>query len=115
MLPPGTFRALKGHPNGIVTVAMFAMAAGLMAAGVAPWPVVALLAIALLMFHIRCSATERHVGDMAQRKVDEAAIKVEATKARYRALLSMEQPSLDLTRPPGRIAGGVSGDKGATR
>jgi hypothetical protein len=94
---------------------MFAMAAGLMATGVSPWPVVALLAIALLMFHIRSSATERHVADMAQRKVDEAAIKVEATKARYRELFAVEQPSLDLTRPPGKLASDQPGDAGATR
>jgi hypothetical protein len=55
------------------------------------------------MYHIRRTANERHQRDMAQLKVNEAAVRVEAIKARHRALLTSDQPSLPLERPPGRI------------
>jgi hypothetical protein len=96
LLPPGTIAALKGHPNGVVTVALYATAVGAMAVGAPSWGVVAAMAIAFWMFHNRCCSAERHAKEMAQNKVDEAAVNVEAIKARHRDLLLSGQPGLPL-------------------
>ena len=96
LLPPGAIAALKGHPNGVVTVSLFTAAVGAMAVGAPPLGVVPAMAIAFVMFHNRCCSAERHEGEMAQRKVDEAAVNVEAIKARHRDLLLSGQPGLPL-------------------
>jgi hypothetical protein len=115
MLPPGTLKALKGHPDSIVTVVTFAIAVGAVGVGVSPWPVVGLLSVGLLGFHIRSCAAEHHKEQMAQLKVDEAAVSVEMVKARHRELLTQEQPGLPLERKPRSLAGGRSGDEGTRR
>jgi hypothetical protein len=104
MLPPGTFKALKGHHNGIVTVTLFVVALGGLVAGSPHWADIALLAIAFGMFHIRCGATETHMERMAQLKVDEASLKAEAIKARHRELLMVDQPALPLERRPRQLS-----------
>jgi hypothetical protein len=114
-LPPGTLKALKGQYNAVVAVVAFAMATGAMAAGAPAWPVVAALAIALGMHHIRSSATERHHRELAERRVQESALKVEAIKARHRDLVMFEQPALPLERKPRTLAGDGPDRKGARR
>jgi hypothetical protein len=83
MLLPGTMTALKGHPNGAVTVAVFVAAMGGMAAGVPWWAAIGAMVIALQMFHNRACATESHEGVMAHRHLEEVALNLEATKARH--------------------------------
>jgi len=104
MLPPGTLAALKGHFDGIVAVVALAIASGAMAAGAPPLWTVAALAIALVLYHIRCKSKEKHEEHMAQNKINEAMIKVEAIKARHRELLSVDQPSLGLENRSRRTA-----------
>jgi hypothetical protein len=109
MLPPGTLAALKGHFHGIVTVVALAVVVGSMAAGAPPqWAVLALV-IALLMYHVRCRDKEHHEENMAQSKINEAMVRVEAVKARHRDLLSVKQPTLNLedrpVQPPRRRGG----------
>ena len=104
MLPPGTLRYLKGNPDAILAAAVAAMAFAAELAGVPLWSAVAVLVIVLVMYHIRRTANEGHQRDMAQLKVNEAAVRVEAIKAQHRALLASDQPWLPLERPPGRTA-----------
>lgn len=111
MLPPGTLAALRGHHNGIVSVVMFASAGGVMAAGAPPWAVVVLLAITLVMFHIRCNATESHDRAMATLRIEEALARTEAIKARHR-MLRPEQPDLPLERGPAIRVSQSFDDKG---
>lgn len=99
MLPPGTLKALKGHPNGIVTVVLFAVAVGAILAGASPWAIIAAMVLAFAMFHNRCSTAERHQLEMAQLKVNEAVAGVEMIKARHRDLLLSDQPGLPLESP----------------
>ena len=94
MLPPGTLRALKGHQDAIVVVVAFALAMSAMVAGAPAGPVV----MALGMFHIRCVAKERHDVEMACQRAEQAAVHVEAVKARHRHLTMTEQPEFALQR-----------------
>jgi hypothetical protein len=63
------------------------------------------------MFHVRCLGKEKHLEQMAQRKVDEAAYKAEAIKARYREMLSVEQPSLTLETRQRPLNDEIDGDR----
>jgi len=114
-LPPGTLSALKGQYDSIVIVIVASLAFGAMAIGAAPWAAVCALALVLGVFHIRRSAAERHQAEMAQQRVADAAIRVEATKARYRALYSVGEPELDLERQPRPLVGTARRDEGAAR
>jgi len=114
-LPPGTLSALKDQHDSIVIVVVASLAFGAMAFGAGPWPVVAALAVVLVAFHIRRTGAERHQAEMAHHRVADAAIRVEATKARYRALYSVGEPELDLEMPPRRTAGSGPGAEGAER
>jgi hypothetical protein len=114
-LPPGTLRALKGQYDNIVVVVLAAMAFTALAIGSSAWPTVGILALSYGAFHIRRRAAERHQSGMAQHRVTEAAVRVEATKARYRALYSDGEPELDLKRPLRRLTGSNSSDDGAER
>jgi hypothetical protein len=107
MLPPGALKALKGHYDGIVTVVLFAMAVGGLVAGAPPWADILLLAVGLGMFHIRSSSRETHLEQIAQRKVDEAAAKAEAIKAKHREIL---QHDLPLERRPRMLSNEKSED-----
>ncbi len=98
LLPPGTLRALKGYPDGIVTVVCLLLAFSAVALGVPTRSAFALLALALAMFHIRCIGRERHDRAMARIQVEQAAVKVEAVKARHVELLRVAQPTLQLER-----------------
>jgi hypothetical protein len=102
MLPPGTLRYLKGNPDAILAAVVAAMAFGALSVGAPSAGVIAILAIVLGLYHIRRMANERHQREIAQLKVDEAAVRVEAIKAQHRALLASDQPSLPLVRPPAR-------------
>jgi hypothetical protein len=104
-LPPGTLNALKGQYDGIVTVVLASLAFSAMTLGAPPWPTVVALALILGVFHIRRSAAERHLAEVARLRVADAANRIEATKARYRELYSVGEPELDLNRPPRRLAG----------
>jgi hypothetical protein len=104
MLPPGLLSALRGQPNEIVVVTVFAIATGSMAAGAPAWPVVALGTVSLFVFHIRCTSTERHNEVMAHQRVEEAVARANAVKARHRGKLLPEQPGLPLEQP-GRLTG----------
>lgn len=105
MLPPGTMNALKGHPNGIVTVAALAAAMTGMAAGVPWWAAIGAMAIALQMFHNRSCATESHEAVMAHRRLEEVALNLEATKARHSDLRGPSQETLTLDVGRRRIRG----------
>ena len=78
------------------------MAFAALSVGAPSMGVIAILAIVLGTFDIRRLAIVRHQREIAQLKVNEAATRVEAIKAQYRALLTTDQPSLPLQRPPGR-------------
>jgi hypothetical protein len=97
--------ALKGHFAGIVAAALWTIAATAMAVGASGWSIVVGLAIVLWMYHIRCNSKERHDEKMAQLDIDRAVANVEAIKARYRELLSAEQPSLGFENRPGSSGG----------
>lgn len=112
VLPPGTLRALKGQHDDIVIVVLAVMAFGAMAAKAPAWAAMGALAVLLLVFHIRRCAAELHQREMAQIRVTDAAIWVEATKARYRELYSVGEPELDLQRPRRRLAGGRTKERG---
>ena len=114
-LPPGTLKALKGQYSAIVAVVALGIAVGAMDLGVPAWPVVAALAIALGMHHIRSSATERHTREMAEQRLRESVLKVEAIKARHRDLVLLEQPVLPLERKPRTLSGDDPNRKGARR
>lgn len=104
MLPRGTLRFLKGQPDAIVMVVLAAMALTALTADAPPWAVMMTVVIVAGLYHARCQAREYHQREMAQIKADEAAAKVEAVKARYRDLLSYEQPSLPLDRKPRSVS-----------
>lgn len=114
-LPPGTLKALKGQYDAITAVVAFGVATVAMEVGAPAWPVAAALAITLGMHHIRSTATERHHRELAEQKVQESALKVEAIKARHRDLILLEQPVLPLERKPRTLAGDGSDRKGARR
>ena len=114
-LPPGTLKALKGQYNAIVSVVALAVAVGAMGAGAPPWPVAATLAIALVMHHIRSSTAERHTRAMAEQRLQESVVKVEAVKARHRDLVLFEQPALPLERKPRTLSGDDVNRKGTRR
>lgn len=60
MLPPSALKYLKGHHDGIVFVLLASItASGGYAAG-GPWVGVAGLTIGGVLYHIRCTAAERH-------------------------------------------------------
>jgi hypothetical protein len=71
-----------------------------MAGGVSPIGAVPALAVALLLYHIRCSRKETHNENMANNKINEAIMKAEAIKARHRELLAVPQPTLQLESKP---------------
>lgn len=102
MLPPGTLKALKGHPEAIVALLGQAAALTALVAGVSPWSVVAVLAISLAGYHIRCKTREGHDERIAEKRCDEAALRIEAAKVRHRQLPSVEQPRLPFDRAPGK-------------
>jgi hypothetical protein len=103
LLPPGTLAALKGHVDAIVIVVLAAGAMAALTAG-ANAPGVATVTFGLgIIYHIRCTAAERHKQQMEQQKLDKAALDVEVIKARHRDLLQYEQPSLSLEHKP-RVA-----------
>jgi len=109
MLPPGTIAALKGHPNEIVAVAIFAPAAAAMAAGAPAWPLAFLAVAALGVFHIRQTASERHNEVMAQLRIEQTLATAQALRTRHGAgRLSPEQATLPLA---GSTAGPVSGQR----
>src|SRR5262249_6687721 len=104
-LPPGTLRALSGDRDAIVIVVLACMAFGAVALGAPPWAALVILVVALVGFEKRRAKGEEHRVAMARLKVDEAAVRVEATKARYRELYTETQPRLDLERPARRVTG----------
>ena len=115
MILPGTMKALKGHPNGVVTVAVFVATISGMAAGVPWWAAILAMVIALQMFHNRACATESHEGVMAHRQLEEVALNLEATKARHSDLRLPTQETFTLDPVPRRLRGdgrpGKSGDR----
>ena len=100
MLPPGTLRYLKGHHDGIVIVVLVVMTFGAMAGGLDPLAAIAVLALAVFAYHIRCVSKQAHDHKMEQLKVDGAVAKAEMIKARHRDLLENIQPTLPLERRP---------------
>ena len=114
-LPPGTLKALKGQYNAITAVVALAVTTAAMAAGAPAWPVTAALAIALGMHHIRSSATERHNREVAEQKLRDTAMNVEAIKARHRDLVLFDQPALPLERKPRTLAGDGTDRRGGKR
>ena len=111
MLPPNTLRYLKGQYDSIVAVVLAAITLGAIAEGAPPWPAVACLSIIGIFYHVRRSAAERHMKEMAQLKVDNEVAKVEVIKARYRDLVTYEQASLPLV---GRAGATIRNTSGAT-
>jgi hypothetical protein len=108
MLLPGTMKALKGHPNGVVTVAVFVATISGMAAGIPFWAAIGAMAVALQMFHNRACAAESHEGVMAHRRLEEVALGLEATKSRHGDLRLPAQETLTLEsarRRPKRDSG----------
>lgn len=83
MVPNAWLKALRGNPDGIVTVLLFAVSAGTIAAGAAVWEAGLLLARGLGFYHIRVSAAERHRETMAFLKMDDARLKLSVTKLKY--------------------------------
>jgi hypothetical protein len=111
MLPPGLIGALKGHQNGLVTVGLCAATLTAMTFGVTPWAAIIVMAICFGGFHTRCCATESHERNMAQGRLAEASLNVEAIKVRHRELLLSDQPMLPLTGNPGRMARSLSDEE----
>jgi len=108
MMPPKDIvKALKDHPNGLVAVVAFFVAGTLLLKGIDPWAVLGLLLICLGTFHIRSLASERHGIRMRELELERTALKIEETKARYRALLDVGQPSLPLSERSRRLTGGA--------
>ena len=75
-----------------------------MQAGVTPWAAVAVLALGLGMFHTGSRRRENHQHRMAVQRIEQAALNVEAIKARYRELVLEGQPALPLVRRQKRLA-----------
>ena len=96
ILPTGALRALRGHYDGIVAAVCLAAALAALVAGAPPWATIAILAVALLLYHVRSSARERHELGLSQARLDVEMQKLEAIKARHRERL--DAPSL-LTEP----------------
>jgi hypothetical protein len=115
LLPAGTLSALKGQYDSIVFVVLALLAFTALAAGAPAWPTVGALALILVTFLNRRSSAERHIVEMAQQRVAEAAVRVEATKARHRELYMVGEPELDLRRPPRRLADTRPNDQGTAR
>jgi hypothetical protein len=113
LLPPGTFKALKGHREGIVIVVSAVVAFGAIEVGVPAWAAVLIFLIAMLAYHARCSARERHEAALKAEETSKAAIAVGEVRARYGDLIESRQTELPLTR--GRVLrsgrGSAGGDK----
>jgi hypothetical protein len=105
MLPPGALRYLKGHPDGIVAGLLGVAALSALAGGALPWAVIGVLAVVLILYHLRCLARERHEMTIAELNVERAAAEVELIKARHRDLAMHEQPSLPLAARGRPLAG----------
>ena len=76
MLPPGTLNALKGHQDGIVTVAGLGACLTATECGVPAWASIAALALSLGTSHLRTSMKERHIEALARRQMAEAMIRL---------------------------------------
>ena len=111
MLPTGTLRYLKGHPDAIVSVVLAAAAFSAMVAGVSTEAGLGGLIIAGTLYHVRRLGAERHAKAMAQAKVDTEVAKVELVKARHRDLLLYEQPMLPLDNASKGMIEGVRAPK----
>jgi uncharacterized protein YqgC (DUF456 family) len=85
VLPVGTIRALKDAPDALVTVVIAAMALGALAEQAPVWPTMVVVLVTLGIYHVRRSAAEAHAIRVAELKVDEAAAKVDAVRARHMA------------------------------
>lgn len=85
MLPPGTIAGLKGHPNELALVAIFAATAASMAAGAPAWPLSVVAVVTLVMFHIRQTASEGHNEVMAQLRIEEALATAQVLRSRLGA------------------------------
>jgi len=83
VVPTACLKALRGNPDGIVTVLLVAVSAGTIAAGAAVWEAVLLLACGLGFYHVRVSAAERHRERLAFLKIDDAQFKLSVTKLKY--------------------------------
>ncbi len=83
MVPNAWRRAMRGNPDGIVTVLLFCVSAGTVAAGAAVWEAILLLACGMGFYHIRVSAAERHRETLALIKMDDSQLKVFVTKLKY--------------------------------
>lgn len=114
-LPPGVLKALKGQYDAIVTVVALVVAVGAMRLGVTEWSAIAALAIALAAYHIRSSKAEQHQRALAESRIQESSLKVDAIKARHRDLVMLEQPGLPLERKPRTLTGDGTNRKGARR
>ncbi len=98
-MPSGTLKALKGHVDAVAVVVLFCLAMGALVERVQPWPVVAGLALTLLVFAFLRRAEYRNKEKIADLKVQQAAIRAEEARVRYGALRASRQPSLELQPP----------------
>lgn len=112
MLPPGTIKALKGHHEGVVTVVLVAVTLGSILAGVPVWAAVVVLAVAMVSYHPRCTAKERHAVAVLTEQTKQEALKVASVRARYRELNATEQPELPFFLGGRSPVHGRSGRKG---
>jgi len=83
VVPATWLKALRGNPDGLVTVLLVAVSASTVAAGAAVWEAILLLTCGLGFYHIRVSAAERHRERMAFLKIDDAMFKLSVTKSKY--------------------------------
>lgn len=79
-----------------ITLAFLGLVA--LSAGAHLLPVVAIMAIVTIFYHVRCEGRQRHDQEIAKLKIQDSVAQAETIKARYRALLSVEQPKLPLTQ-----------------